>query len=104
MEFSLHPLYVQKLADARSCLAALADGSPYEQSIEYEGALLELDALHRGRYPPAVDMPGSVDDLRCLVEVTLEALVDLGADALRIELILARPDEIGPPDGWNSPL
>lgn len=104
MELPLHPLYVQKLAEARSCLAALADASPYEQSIEYEGALLELDALHLGRYPATVDMPGSFGELRCLADVALEALIDLGADALRIELILARLDDLVPPDSWNGPL
>ncbi|CAN5291511.1 hypothetical protein BH09ACT12_BH09ACT12_05470 [soil metagenome] len=104
MELPLHPLHVQKLSEARSCLAALADASPYEQSIEYEGALLELDALHHGRYPATVEMPGSLGELRCLAELTLEALIDLGADALRIELILARLDDLGPPDSRNSPL
>jgi len=93
--------YARNLAEARSCLAALADASPYETSIEYEHLLLELDAMHGGHGPATFPVAGSLSELHRRVEARLEDLSDLGADPLNIELILARLDEIRPPAyGW----
>jgi len=84
------------LAEARSCLAALADTSSFERSVEYEHLLLELDAMHGGQGPATFPAPGSHLELHRRVEARLEDLSHLGADPLRIELILARLDEIRP--------
>lgn len=93
--------YARNLAEARSCLAGLADMSPYETSIAYEHLLLELDAMHGGHGPATFPVAGSLSVLHRRVEARLEDLSDLGADPLNIELILARLDEIRPPaDGW----
>jgi len=93
--------YARNLAEARSCLAGLADMSPYKTSLEYDHLLLELDALHGGHGPATFPIAGSLSELRRRVKARLEALADLGADPLNIELILARLDEIRPPaDGW----
>ena len=88
--------YARQLAEARSCLAALADASPFERSVECEHLLLELDAMNGGRGPATYPVPGSLAELHLRVEGRLEDRSDLGADPLGIELILAGLDEIRP--------
>jgi len=95
--------YARNLAEARSCLAGLADMSQYETSIEYEHLLLELDAMHGGHGPATFPVAGSLSELHRRVEARLEDLSDLGADPLRIELILAASDEIRPPADGRCP-
>lgn len=89
-------IYARTLAEARSCLAALADASPFDRSIEYDRALLELDAMHGGHGPATFPVGGWPMELHRRAEIWLEDLADLGADPLSIELILARLDEIRP--------
>lgn len=95
--------YARHLAEARSCLAALADTSPFERSVEYEHLLLELDAMHGGHGPATFPVSGSFSELHQCVEARLEDLSDLGANPLRIELILARLDEMRPTADGGSP-
>src|SRR4051812_17622925 len=95
--------YASQLAEARSCLAALADASPFELSVEYEHLLLELDAMHGGHGPATFPVTGSLSELHQRVEARLEDLSGLGADPLRIELTLARLDEIRTTAEGRSP-
>ena len=80
------------LAEARSCLAALADTAvTFEASIEYERVLLRLDGIH-GDDVPGLDASGRTDDRTVLyssAESAIEELVDFAVDALQIELVLA---------------
>jgi hypothetical protein len=95
--------YTRSLAEARSCLAALADASPFERSVEYEQLLLELEAMRGGHGPATFPVPGSLSELHQRVEARLKDLSDLGADPLRIELILALLNEIRTTGGGGSP-
>ena len=80
------------LAEARSCLAALADTAvSFEASVEYERVLLQLDWVH-GDDVPWLDASGRTDDrtvLFSLAESAIEGLVDFAVDPLQIELVLA---------------
>ncbi len=95
--------YARNLAEARACLAGLADMSQYETSIEYVRTPptgTRRDACGHG--PASFPVTGSLSERHRRVEARLEDLSYLGADPLRIELILAASDEIRPPaDGWN---
>jgi hypothetical protein len=80
------------LAEARSCLAALADTAvTFEASVTYERVLLQLDWIH-GDDVPGLDASGLTDDPNVLfpnAESAIEELVDFAVDALQIELVLA---------------
>ena len=80
------------LAEARSCLAALADTAvTFEASVEYERVLLQLDWIH-GDDVPGLDpsgLTGDRDVLFSIAESAIDELVDYGIDALQIELMLA---------------
>jgi hypothetical protein len=80
------------LAEARACLAALADTAvTFEASVEYERVLLQLDWIH-GDDVPGLDASGLTDDgnvLFSIAESAIEELVDFDVDALQIELVLA---------------
>ncbi len=46
------PAYAIALADARSCLAALADASThFDESCRYDRLLIDLDGIHAGDFP-----------------------------------------------------
>lgn len=79
------------LAQARSCVAALADlAGTFDASVEYERVLLQLDWIH-GDDSPALDSTGLTDDRDVLFAVAssaIEGLVDYGDDGLQIELVL----------------
>ena len=79
------------LAEARSYLAALADNArTFDASMEYERVLLQLDSLHGDAGPGLQDVPTTGREvLYACAEAAIEDLVDYGADALRIELVLA---------------
>ena len=83
-----------KLAEARSCLAALADASPHKRSIDYEHLLLDLDAMHGGHGPATFPIAGSAPELHRRLEARLGYLAEIGADPLTIELTPRRLDEI----------
>jgi hypothetical protein len=85
--------HARALARARSLLAALADrAESVEASSAYERVLLELDRIH-GDESPALDTEGLTDDRGALLagaSSAIEELADYGADALDIELLLAK--------------
>jgi len=79
------------LAEARSYIAALADNArTFDASMEYERVLLQLDSLHADRVPGVQDVPTTAREaLYACAEEAIEELINYGADALRIELVLA---------------
>lgn len=79
------------LAGARSYIAALADNArTFDASVEYEHVLLQLDRIHGDNAPALHDVPTAEQQaLYTAAEAAIEELVDHGADALRIELVLA---------------
>lgn len=83
------------LAEARSYVAALADNArTFDASVEYEQVLLELDTIHGGDVPPAMEvLTVKSDVLFTVAEAAIEELVDHGVDALQVELILARLED-----------
>lgn len=81
--------YAIALAEARSCLAALADAAPdiYESSHS-ERLLIELDGLHP--VGPALSATtGTRTELLDRLDAAVDQMIDLGeADGLRLELLL----------------
>lgn len=79
------------LAEARSCLAALADtAETFDASVEYERTLLQLDFIH-GDDSPALDTEGLTQDRQILLTLAISAIEELvghGVDALQVELVL----------------
>jgi hypothetical protein len=79
------------LAEARSCIAALADSAEtFDASVEYERVLLQVDFIH-GDEAPALDTAGLTTDRQILFAVassSIEELAKYGVDALQIELVL----------------
>jgi len=88
--------HLRALAQARSHLAALADGAQsVEASSAYERVLLDLDRIH-GDESPALDAKGLTDDRAVLYAGALTAideLTDYGIDALDVELVLAKLED-----------
>jgi hypothetical protein len=84
--------HAQTLAQARSCVAALADRAlTLDASSAYERALLELDRVH-GDECPALDAQDLTDDRDMLLAAAsnaIETLETYGIDPLSVELILA---------------
>ena len=75
------------IAEARSCIAALADtAATVDTSIAYEHALLHLD----GDYAPSISPLAEIDTDRLLarLEAAVEVLVTYGLDGLSAELLL----------------
>ncbi|WP_244928554.1 hypothetical protein [Nocardioides sp. W7] len=87
------------LAQARSCLAALADqASTIDASSAYEHVLIELDRLHGDECPSA----DTAEDRAILLAVATSALEELeqyGVDPLTVELIIAMLDDAHALDG-----
>jgi hypothetical protein len=88
--------HAQRLVEARSYIAALADSArTVEASSAYEHVLIELDRLH-GDESPALSTDGLTTNRDVLFAVANSAVEDLqcyGLDALDIELLLTRLDE-----------
>jgi hypothetical protein len=86
------PSHAITLADARSCVAALADqATNAHASSAYERVIVELDRIHDDE-APAVDSAISIECGELLLAgatMAIEQLVDHGGDALQIELVLA---------------
>lgn len=84
------------LAEARSCLATLADSArPFEQSVAFDRLLLRLDWLHGDDTPACEPMPGvGRDELQRRAETAIEQLVEFGIDSLSIELLLADLEDV----------
>ena len=82
--------YATALAEARSCLAALADtAASFDESIHFERLLLDLDGMHDDDSPALYPAAGQAAELLRRLEVAVERLLDLGGDGLRLELLLA---------------
>ena len=83
------------LAEARSCLAALADSAMgFDQSVAYDQLLLRIDWLHGDDTPACEPMPGvGRDELLRRAEATIERLGKFGIDGLSVELLLADLDD-----------
>lgn len=81
------------LADARSCLAALADAATdFDESVHFEHLLLALDALHPdgpAHYALAGDRGALLDRL----DAAVDRMQALGGDLLALELLAALAHE-----------
>jgi hypothetical protein len=86
--------YSRALAEAHSCLAALADGAAdIEQASYFERLFISLDQLHPdgcATYPLDGDRVALIGRL----ELAVDRMVALGCDALSLELLLA--EVVGP--------
>jgi hypothetical protein len=84
--------HAMTLADARSCVAALADqATDAHASSAYERVIVELDRIHDDD-GPAVDSETLTKDRDLLLAratTAIEQLVGHSVDALQIELVLA---------------
>ena len=80
--------YAIALAEARSCLAVLADAAHdiYESS-HYERLLIELDGLHPVG-PALSPIHGTKDELLDRLEAAVDLMLDLGGDGLGLEPLL----------------
>jgi hypothetical protein len=85
--------HASTLAQARSFVAALADGALNDDaSAAFERVLIELDWLHDDE-SPGLDTGGLSDDRDVLylgAAAAIESLVLFGVDALDLELLLVR--------------
>lgn len=96
------------LAEARSCLAALADlATSADTTAAYERLLIDLDVITGDVGPATYLIVGvSVDELVERAEVALGCLTAYGVDALDVELLVARLhdrcDTGGSPDGGGE--
>lgn len=89
--------YAIALAEARSCLAALADNAnTLEESVHFEHLLLDLDSLHPIG-PGLSPTSGTKTVLLRRLEAAVDHMLDLGeGDALSLEFLLIRAEE--PPE------
>lgn len=82
--------YAIALADARSCLAVLADAATdFDESCRYERLLIDLDGLHAGDFPATYPMYGTPAELLARLGAAVDRMIELGGDALSLELFLA---------------
>lgn len=92
--------YSTALAEARSCLAALADtASDIYESSHFERLLVDLDWLHP--FGPALSpVAGAKAELLDRFEAAVDQMIDLGGDGLSLELLLVDGDCLGDTD-WR---
>ena len=80
--------YAIALAEARSCLAALADtAQDINESIHCEHLLLDLDGLHSfgpGLSPTSGTKSEHLDRL----EAAVDKMIEFGGDGLALEMLL----------------
>lgn len=88
----MHPTCAVVLAEARSCLAALADvGTSEDCAGAYERLLIDLDVLTDDAGPATYPIVGvSVDELVERAELALGCLTAYGVESLGVELLIAR--------------
>jgi hypothetical protein len=83
--------HAHTLAQARTCLAALADAASSEDvSSAYEHVLIELDRIHCDESPD-IYVDAVTQDQAIQFEIATSAIEDLkgyGVDALSVELVL----------------
>jgi hypothetical protein len=96
------------LAEARSCLAALADAATtVDRSAAYERLLIDLDVLTEDAGPATYPIVGVREEaLVARAEFALERLSGLGADGLSVELLIERLRGCAPgaPPVWLAAL
>lgn len=67
------------LAEARSCLAALADtATSFDESIHFEHLLLELDAMHEANLPALYPLTSQRAALMRRLEIAVDRMFSLG--------------------------
>lgn len=83
--------YAIAVAEARSCLAALADdATDFDESIHFEHLLLDLDSMHEpDGYPSLYPLLGSRPDFLSHLEAAVDQMLDLGGEGLSLGLLLA---------------
>ncbi len=70
--------YAIPLAEARSCLAALADvAMDFDESVLYEHLLLDIDALHGDDAPALSARVGDRTELLRRLEAAVDRMLDL---------------------------
>lgn len=80
--------YAVALAEARSCLAALADGATdFDESVHLEHLLLDLDRLHP-MGPGLSPIVGTRAELIDRLEGATDAMIALDGDRLSLELLV----------------
>lgn len=84
----MNEAYLAAYATARSSLAALADQADGEDSFRYERALLSLDVIHDGVFPPTYPIVGTRRDLMLWLEGAIGQMIVLDGDGLALELLL----------------
>lgn len=83
--------YAIALAQARSCLAALADiATDFDESVLYEQLLLDLDALHGEDGPALHSLAGNRAELLRRLEAAVDQMIELGGRGLSLEILLAQ--------------
>ena len=89
MPMTLAYAYAIALADARSCLAALADAATdFDESVQFEHLLLALDALHPDG-PALYAVAGDRGALFDRLDVAVDRMLALGGDLLSLEFLAA---------------
>lgn len=88
----MRPTYAVVLAEARSCLAALADAvTSADFAAAYEWLLIDLDVLTDVAGPATYPIVGvSVDELGKRAVLALGCLTACGVESLGVELLIAR--------------
>lgn len=80
--------YAVALAEARSCLAALASAAAdVDESSHFEHLLLDLDRLHPVG-PGLSPMAGAKAELLDRLEGAVDTMIGLRGDGLNLELVL----------------
>lgn len=89
MAHSMAVTYWEAYAAARSCLSALADLPAVDDPARFDSLLIALDGMHGGVFPCTYPMAGTAADLLARFENAVDRMIDLGGNALSLELVLA---------------
>lgn len=83
--------YDVALAEARFCLAALADGATNpDDAAHFEQLLIDLDAAHNDDCLALTEVVAPSEELLDVLVRSIEQMQRLGGDRLRLEILLAR--------------
>lgn len=84
------------LAEARSCLAALADrASDFDESVHFEHLLLDLDSIHPD-WPSLHALDGGREALLRRLEEAVDRMLEQGGGVLALEVLLAEAHDYRP--------